>query len=347
MTLLFVESFDHHGTADTDMDDVLASKWSRGAGNWERVTGRLGGFAGATNATGNFLTFGLPPNTTEIIIGFAIKFREINSESTDPLVVFAGELGNNNAIFRRSTAGKPQIRNNPSNVNYNADVNWRPQVWNYFEIRMDTGTNNSNGSATVHMNGQQVMDITGADFNDGSSLITAVSFQGTDHFDNIYDDIYICDTNGTTNNTFLGDVKVEAMFPSTAGTNSDWSVTGAADNHTAISEEPVDLDTSYVSTSTLNDKDTHAFEDLSLVSQSVKGVQINTWGKKTSTGNRAFKSVVRSDNTDYDQSELYLPAGDTDEYAILNEIVETDPNTSALWTPSGVNNAEFGYKLTT
>ena len=347
MTLLLLESFDHHGTSDSNMDDVLVAKWDFFGGSWERVAGRFGGFAGATNATNDDLIYGVPPNTTEIIIGFAIKFREINSNAIDNIITFTGAAGGGLAFFRRSPGGRPRITNNPSNVHYDAPVPWRHFAWNYFEIRLDTGTTASNSSCTVRMNGEEILDITGADFNDSTNLIGYVNINGTDHFDPIYDDIYICDTNGTTNNTFLGDIKVEALFPSAAGLSSGWSVTGAANNHTAVSEEPVDLDTSYVSTSTVSEKDTHTFEDLTNITQDIKGMQINTWAKKTAPGTRVIKPVIHSGSTDYDQSELYLPVGDTDEYGLYTEVVETDPDTASAWTVTGVNNAEYGYKLTT
>lgn len=347
MTLLFLEGFDHHGTSDSDMDTVLEGKWTRFAGAWERVDGRLGGYAGATNFTSDFLVFGLPPNTTEVILGFAIKFREINADVVDPLIVWSGRDGSNIAILRRSAAGKVRISNNPNNVHYDASVSWKPFAWNYIEVRLYTGTSASNGTATVRLNGQQVLNITGADFNDTTNEIGSITVSGTDHFDPIYDDIYILDTNGTTNNTFLGDVKVETLFPSAAGLSSGWSVTGAANNHTAVSEEPVDFDTSYVSTSTVSEKDTHAFDDLSTITQNVKGIQINTWAKKTAPGNRVIKPVVHSGSTDYDQGEIYLPVGGTDEYGLFSEVLETDPDTSLAWTVSNINSAEFGYKLTT
>jgi hypothetical protein len=41
--------------------------------------------------------------------------------------------------------------------------------------------------------------------------------------DNAIDDLYVCDSTGSTNNTFLGDVRVDTVRPIGAGNYSEFS----------------------------------------------------------------------------------------------------------------------------
>jgi hypothetical protein len=52
--------------------------------------------------------------------------------------------------------------------------------------------------------------------------------------------------------------------------------------------------------------------------------------------------VIRSNSTDYDDSSQAIASTD---YLFINRISEVDPNTSAAWTDTNLNSAEFGIKV--
>jgi len=349
MVLIALEGFDHHGSSDADLDDYLGRKHASAFGTWEAVSGRLGGLAAATNFTSDDIYVQMKDvNTFEVIIGFAIKFREVNANNPDTLIHFLNRTGVSVASFHRGASGDPRLQS-ANNTIYTTSEKWSPFLWNYFEIRVLSGTNNSNGELELRMNGKTIIDATGVDtFQSTVSRGTAnIVVGGSDHFDPIFDDIYVLDTTGSVNNDFLGDIKVEALFPDGAGNTTNFSVTGAASNFTAVSDNPVDDDTSYISSSTVSNKDTYTYDDVSLITSNVKGLVIHTLGKKDGAGDRVIKPVIRSGTTDYDQAEIYLPYGETDEYAFDSQPIDVDPDTAIAWTVSGVNSAEFGVKLTT
>jgi hypothetical protein len=348
MVLLNLEGFDHHGTSDANMDDYLDRKHSSIFGTFENETGRISGTALGTNATTDNIVFRFPSNHSEIIFGFAMKFRELNSNVTDNIVEILNQSNQTLCTFFRSANGVPALLEADNTSHFANNIQWKPFLWNYFEIRVLAGTNNSNGQIELRMNGESIINETGVDtFFSGQIGCTGAVLNGTDHYDPLYDDIYVIDTTGSVNNTWLGDVKVEALFPNGAGNSTQFSVTGAASNYQAVDDNPVDDDTSYVSSSTLNQKDTYAYENLSTITQSIKGVIVHTLAKKDSTGTRAITALIRSGTTDYSQDEYFLAYGDTDEYGFRSSVTDVDPDTSVAWTVSGVNSAQFGFEVTT
>ena len=52
------------------------------------------------------------------------------------------------------------------------------------------------------------------------------------------------------NNNFLGNNKIVAMLPASAGDSSDWTPTGSANHYATVNENPPDDDTTYVQDST-------------------------------------------------------------------------------------------------
>lgn len=342
MTLLALEGFEHHGSTDGEMHSTLVRKHITVTGAWENEVGRNGGSGAAVNSNGDDLVINVGTSYSETIIGFAIKFRQINSNALDTILFIRNAVGGNLAHFVRAQNGKPRLLSSSGNVAYEADLPWRLFVWNYFEIRVLAGTNNSNGELEMYLNGQQVVNETGVDtFANSYSGIQSFYFNGNNHFNYILDDIYVINTSGTNNNTFLGDISIEALLPNAAGTTTDWSVTGAATNHEATDDNPFDDDTSYVSSSTTTDTDTYSFDNLTNITQGIVGVQMLPNGKKQGTGTREIAPVIRSGTTDYDQTSFNLATS----YDYYPTIAEQDPDTGSAWTASGINGAEFGYKV--
>jgi len=340
MTLLFLEGFEHHGSTNANLDSTLTRKYFSRTGAWEILSGRSGGNAASGNFTSDDITIEFTTET-EIIIGFAMKFREINANSADPLVRFLNPSGSHISSFHRGTSGDPRLISN-DNTLYTSSEKWSPFTWNYFEIRIVAGTDSSNGELELMMNGKQIINETGVDTLAITPGVARINFSGSDHFDPVIDDIYIINTQGSVNNTFLGDVKVEAVFPDGAGNTTDLLPTGAASNHEAVDDNPFDDDTSYASSSTFEDKDTYTVANLSDITQGIVGVQMLPNARKAiATGTRALTSVVRSGTTDYDQTESNL----TTSYDYYPAIVELDPDTGSAWTVSGFNSAEFGYRI--
>jgi hypothetical protein len=158
------------------------------------------------------------------------------------------------------------------------------------------------------------------------------------------DDYYACDIQGSTNNDFLGDVRVQAVFPNGNGNYSQLTndLGNMTNNYTHVDEADPNDDTDYVESSNAGDKDTYTYQDLPTTTGTVYGVQVMTYAKKTDSGSRTIRNLARLSGTDADNgSDIALPSG----YTYLPSIFETKPGGGA-WTITDVNNAEFGVKVT-
>ena len=74
-----------------------------------------------------------------------------------------------------------------------------------------------------------------------------------------------------------------------------------------------------------------------------KGIQLNVAARRSDSGVLTkIKPVVRVAGTDYLKAEASLGLS----YYAIPEMVELNPATSALWTKTDIDNAEFGVNLT-
>jgi hypothetical protein len=215
----------------------------------------------------------------------------------------------------------------------------------YF-IETKVAINDTTGSVEVKVNGSSTgwINITSQDTkNTANASANVIQISGIATSNTDFDDLVICDGQGSTNNDFLGDVRVDCYLPSGNGNSSQ--LTGSdgnsTDNYALVDEASQNGDTDYVQSATVAQKDTYAYTDMSHTPSSIFGLQINMVAKKDDSGNRSIQSVVRSGGSDTDGSAQALSTT----YACYREIRETDPNTAAAWTRTNLNSAEFGVKV--
>jgi len=165
--------------------------------------------------------------------------------------------------------------------------------WIYVEF--SATIDSVSGAAQVRVNGLLVIDYTGNTRNASTSaLIDQFKVGWSDY---AFDDIYICDGTGTVNNTFLGDVRIQTLLPTGAGTSTQLTPTGGA-NYTNANDTP-DVTTSYNSSVTVGQRDTYAMGDLLASTGTILGVQENIHGWKSDAGNGVLKPAVLDSSTVY------------------------------------------------
>jgi hypothetical protein len=157
-----------------------------------------------------------------------------------------------------------------------------------------------------------------------------------------FDDLVVITTSGGTATDFIGDVRVESIFPNGNGNSSQLvgSDGNSTDNYLLVDETAPNDDTDYVESSTVGDKDTYAYSNVTPTTGTVHGVQLLPYAKKTDAGTRSIVSVARHSGTEEDSSAKTLNST----YAYLPDVRETKPGGGA-WSISDVNAAEFGVKV--
>lgn len=341
-----------------DFNNVVASQWSSGF-----TTGRINGRAFYMTSPTTEVTYGrlykiLPSVQTSFVAGFATKYSQqpgIGSSGclytfttlagTDILRVFVYPNG---SLAFRNSAGSDLAVSAAGLIN--------PNAWEQLECKVLV--NGASGSVTMHLNGVEVIAATTV--NIGSTGISymgplATSNDGWKSSENgavgitiMYDDVWLADTATGDIKDFIGDAHVETLYPNGDGSHSDWTPNSGSAHYSRVNEHSAapypDDDTSYVSTATVNNIDSWAYDDLSIVSGTVYGLQTNLYARKTDANLRQLKPVVVRSATTYVGSVTQTLASG---YVDSTEIYEEDPSTSAAWTVTNVNAAEFGVKATT
>jgi hypothetical protein len=281
------------------------------------------------------------PTADTYIAGFAYKQRG-TSDSMSDTQIFAFRDGSTEQVCLLVDTSKTSIY-----LTAGGTTRWTQSIkhgdWHYIEIK--TTIHNSTGSLYLKWDGEAVLSLTGIDTQvSGTAQITNFLLGGTGGSyrtpNCAFDDLYVCDTSGSNNNDFLGDVRVQSIFPTGAGNTTQWTPS-AGNNYACVDDTTPNADTDYVSETTTGEKDTYAFGNVTPTSGTVKGVQVLIHNRKDDAGSRTIAPVYRPVSTDYDGTAVAVLDG----YTYIREITEVSPATSAAWTIAEINGAEFGVKL--
>jgi len=356
MTLRLIEGFDTLGTGNYTVCGRLATYR-----NWVNTTSfetPSGIFAPGRYGTGRFYLVVWrgqggwwrvidPTGWSSVVCGFA----------TAPSHAFAG-LGAQFFNIRNASgtvncglsvdtgAQKVRLHNAAGTVVGTSTTAW-VTGWNYYEVKLTVGVS---GSATVRQNGVEVIAATTANY--GTALAVGPQFwiQG-DGYNWTYmgcDDVYFLDTSGPAPcNDFLGDVRVEAIWPTSDGANTDWTQDSGGNQFSRVADSGAggpDDDTSYVVADTVGMKDTYGHGDISATNGVIYGLQHNLVAKKTDAGPRTLKSVLRHGGADTDGSVSHVL---TANYTGFQQIWELNPATATNWLLADINSDEYGMKVVT
>jgi hypothetical protein len=327
VTLLFMDGFDHYTVSQ------LGLKWSLWTGyrsTLDTTGGRFGGGAFRVTDGGGFTMRPFPQSATWVV-GCAFK-QQTRIESTK-LIVLRDNASDQFSIGQDANGYVTAWVG--SSVLGSGTTPMGPDTWYYLELKVTIG---NSGSWDVKLNG--VTQTSGS----GDTQATANAYadrlmliSGTSSTSKWFDDVYVADSGD-----FLGDCRVETLFPSGNGNSSQWvgSDADSTDNYLLV-DETTPSTSDYVDGSNSGDKDTYAFGDLTSTSGTVYGVQIVPYAAKTDAGTRSIASVARLSGTEVDSADETLSAS----AAYYPDVRETKPGGGA-WTISDVNSAEFGVKVT-
>jgi len=343
VAIIFFDSFDHYNAAD------IGSKWSaiQSLGDLSMVTGRFGGQALKINAVSNAasLTKNVSP-ITNFVMGLAyyrssFTFENIPfsfySGSSEQVSVNLGSDGTLNFYYN----GSPLTVTNAS-----AYSPLTLNRWNFIEILINCSTSVGANSCKIFVNNNLYQTLnTGQNIDHaGTGTINNITTRNTypNQSQNYIDDFYLLTIDADTTGP-LGDSRVEAIYPTGAGSNTDWTPDSGS-NYARVNEVHADGDTSYVSSNTLDQVDTYAFGGLSSTPSAIYGVQACLWNRKDATSVRQIEPTAFVGGTAYSQ----LPSTSmSTSYSCYTAIFRFNPATLAVWTESDINGAEFGFTLST
>lgn len=215
-------------------------------------------------------------------------------------------------------------------------------AWNYFELG-GLLTNTSGGYVTVRLNTVQVISVvstitqpTGLPLNSYMVGFGEDAVSGTTTTNVLWDDMYINDTSGPDNNSWLGNTRVQGLVPDGAGASTQWTPFGAATNWEAASNPDIN-DTKYVFDGTPTHHDLYTITPLVNTPQ-VFGVQVTGFYRQDDATQRSVANTIQSNSVDAEGGEFFTPAN----YAASTDMWEQDPDTDDPWLYPAVNNLQIG-----
>lgn len=298
------------------------------------VTGRFGGGAAQMNYVGGTTGSLGYTITGTVVVGVAIR----PDVFTPGVFLMIGDAwlckmaGGYLALLRGGTKAQVAISSSPI---------WSGAVWRYIELKYVLST----GACEVRVDGVTIM--TGAVATSASVMTLQFpdpyhAYQSSSNGIFSCDDLYVLDTTGTTNNDFLGDVRVNTLLPSADGTHHDMTPSSGTTHYSLVDDATPDT-TSYVTTSSAGAKETYRFQPLSSTVGGVYGIRATNYAHKDGAGTAGLRNIITSGGTDYESA---LNASMSASWAVASDLWEQNPATGGAWTQTSVNDSEFGVEST-
>lgn len=341
MALLFFDGFDYYTTFLQRWDfasgsiSVNATNGRRGtpsfrSTNWSAWIGKL-----------------LPVSRSTFIVGFSLKVANFATNgSTQDICSFYDSVGSQVALAI-TTTGAVCIRRGVGGTTIQTSSNTMSGgVEYYIEWKVTISDSIAADSCIVRVNGVDWLNVTaGSDLkNQTGSTADRIYFgQITSPPSGVtqdMDDIYVCDNTGATHNDFLGDCRVDCIFPNADGTYSQFTPSTGT-SHYQLVDETAPNSTDYNESNTAGNRDSYGMQDLAAVTGTIYAVQTHVASLKGDAGYRGLKSLVKSGTTVQTGPTVSLATS----LAYDNQMFTTDPNTGAAWTESAVNAMEVGGEV--
>lgn len=343
MALFFMDSFDSYG--DPFNEAIMARRYGTvvNGAQYQATTGRFGGKACYIywDSSAYFGTEGLGITNDTIVAGFGYKMVTAIAAATYP--VFAFYDGSTKGMnLRVNSSGKWCVYRGDTLIATDTGASVVPGTWYWIEFKVKC--NDTTGTYDLKVNTTTRLSATAQDTKAGSNnyhdgfRFFGGGPGGTSN--PAFDDFYLLDGSGSFNTDFLGNHRVITLRPSASGDSTQWTPS-AGSNYAAVDEVEADDDTTYVESGTSGHKDLYNYDDLSGVTDVIKGVQSVIDCRETDATTYSIYQPVKSTTESQGSSEVI----GTESYTERVRLMEKNPVTTNQWTVAEVNGAQFGIEL--
>jgi len=340
MSLLRIEGFDDGATA-----------WAGRAALSVGMTaqnGRFGTGARPENGASSIHRWLLPAadRHATLIVGFALNIPNISFPANDFFRLYGDNSATSHIDISFSTLNELIVQRGSTELGRTSAGILTLGAWHYLEIYVTLS--DTVGVVKLRLDGLVPAgwsDLSGVDTKSGgtATVFDTVWFTASTNGNKpVYDDVYICNGAGSIHNDFLGDCRVETLFPNGNGNYSQLlgSDGNSVDNYLLVDEAAVNT-TDYVGSPTNGQKDTYSFDDLALGSGTVFGVMPSIYAAKSDSGVKQSRIIARRAGVDAAGADKTLITS----YAMYDQMWEQDPTDSSAWSIAKVNASEFGFEV--
>lgn len=344
MALLFIDGFDHYATAD------IGKKWSAtSVGSINATGGRRGGGSFRSSSNNGAYVAKTLAASASFVVGMAFKYTALPTFGGNVKIIQIWDGGTSQCDLRVRGDGTLEVTRFGTALTGGASVvSLSINTDYYIEFKVTIANSIAAGSCKVRVNGVDVITVAAGQDTQNSANATANQVRigtvdATNSLGNVdFDDVYIADLSGSVNNDFLGDVRIDTLYPTSDGNYTAFTPSTGS-SHFALVDEATPNTSDYNDGAAVGDRDSYGMGNLSaLASQTVYGVQVNAAIMKDDAGSKSAATFVRSSSTNGDGAGV--PLGTSQVY--ISQVFETDPNGSIAWTESSVNAMEAGVKVT-
>lgn len=201
------------------------------------------------------------------------------------------------------------------------------------------------GTVTVKIDGTQDCTFSG-DTKPGADTAFSVAQYLPQSNVGYFDDLAMNDTTGAVDNSWCGDGRIIALIPNADGDLSQ--LTNTAGNSTAnwgyVDERPMDSDTSYVESGTVDRADLYNLtaSGLSLTDGVINRVWAESRSKDTVGAGGLISLAIKTGGTEYDGADTAIGIS----YAAVKGPEHlVNPGTSAAWTIAQLDALQAGVKV--
>lgn len=207
-----------------------------------------------------------------------------------------------------------------------------PQGGTWFNLNIRILLHASTGVIDVRFEGNTASDciFNGNTLPSGSNLNGILIGNIVGNTPQVYDNLFVCDTSGSQNNSWPGVIRASTQFPTgKSATNDAWTADSGTNKYDRVNEQPAN-ESSHVFSESTGQKQgfTYAAPAFSGI---IKAVVINDLAHKISLG--GIKQGVRISGTDYASGAKLLKTAVTRE-SLHQHILELNPNTTVAFLDS-------------
>jgi hypothetical protein len=345
MALLIWEGFDYLSASSAGAAQDLATKpgWSNpGLGVYSKVPGLLGGFAIAANnrTSSKEVTYTFDSAKGMVFAGLRYELNTVAYTLTQDVFRFFDGASVQCGIS--VTAAGKIIFWRGTNATVLATGVSTLLTGNWYFIEVGVKFSATVGTFEVKLGGisGEIPLTTGQNtITTANAQATAVSMGYSPSANNSIDDFYACDDQGSApTNTFLGIIQVETLY-GVANNSVAWTP-NASTNVSQIQEQNMDADTTFNFSTVSGNIDTFTHGPLSSTPVTIFGADIVVANRKTDVSGHEMRTKLISGATTANGATTQLGTA----YSRLSTVYLTDPDTSAAWSTSGINNNIIGYE---
>jgi hypothetical protein len=342
MTLLFFDGFE-------DSANTVKPEWSSAISNSSPGRAGLGQY-GRITVSGT-VTLTLPIASAKVFSGLAVM-HDGSSGTTNSFIGFAGDAGaTTHLTLNIDSTYHLTLRRGIANGTIIATSTQTMPASTWHHMQVEATISDTVGHVVVTVEGTEWINYTGDTKNAGTATtIDALKFQGGGAIARtMMDDLWVCNdvdatgTQGQAFNTYLGDLRVERLYPNGNGASNQFvgSDGNSTDNYLLVDETTVST-ADYVGSATVGQQDLYEITNVSAAAATIYAVRVGATVSKSDAGAAAIKQLLRSGagTLTAEATETLLTT-----WQAKSGVIRTKNPDGNLWTPTLVNSLQIGVEV--